>query len=304
MYNKCPIIVTPGQDGNYLAIESWCIPHIYIYCNNKLLNPSKSNGISTVKLLDETVDELSRVLVLLNPDFSTAWNRRKQLLVNGQLDPKQELYLSKLILKRKPKSPESITYRQFVIKKCFLDHLHSDALMKLLEDELVTALEIASSYRCNYYAWTYRSWLFEQIVSLTSQNEAFFNKELSQMHTWIEQNISDYSGYHYLHQIRLKQLTQNSQLINQVINDEMQFCQSLLTLYPTQEALNLHRKFCIRLAKLTGVRGKIPNCWHVQRSRALLVAPEESHLEHDLMTLNSKQAKLSGKRFIAHLQTK
>ena len=48
----------------------------------------------------------------------------------------------------------------------------------------------------------------------------------------------------------MKQVTQNSQLTTQIINDEMQFIQSLLRLYPTQEALILHRKFCIRLANL------------------------------------------------------
>lgn len=247
MYNKCPIILTPGQTGHYLAIESWCIPHIYLYCNSKLIQSSKTTNGG-----NETIDDLSKVLVLLNPDFTTAWNRRKQLLlINKQLDPFNELYLSRLILKRKPKSPESITYRQLIIEKCLMKQLSSDSLIELFKDELTIALEIASSYRCNYYSWTYRSWLFDQIISILPSKKEFFTQELDRIHNWIESNISDASGYSYLQQLRLKELKIHSQVTtSEVIEQEIQFTNSLLQIYPTQEALILHRKFCIKLAKL------------------------------------------------------
>ena len=255
MYNKCPIIVTRNETGLYLAIESWCVPHIYTYCDSKLIHSSSkaSCGTSNLRNLTSQVkDDLSKVLILLNPGYTTAWNRRRQLLVERTLDPNDELNLSHLILKRKPKSPESITYRQTIIDRCLAVKLSSSELRKLLENELTIALEIASSYRSNYYAWTYRLWLLERMISLMAcmERSEFIEREVERIRSWVEHNVSDSSGYHYLRQLRLMQIASDISLLDGIINYEQQFVEKLLQVYPNQQCLILHGKLCSRLSKI------------------------------------------------------
>lgn len=251
MYNKCPIIVTRNESGQYLAIESWCISHIYTYCDSKLIH--SSCGTSSFRNLTCKVkDDLSKVLVLLNPGYTTAWNKRRQLLVEGTLDAIDELKLSQLILKRKPKSPESITYRQTIIDTFLAVKLPPSALRNVLENELTLALEVASSYRSNYYAWTYRLWLLERMISLMTlmERDELIEREVERTRSWVERNVSDSSGYHYLRQLRLMQIAQDTSLLNGIVDFEQQFCEKLLQVYPNQQCLLLHGKLCSRLTKI------------------------------------------------------
>lgn len=254
MYNKCPIIVTHNEIGHHLAIESWCISHIYTYCDSKLIHSSKVNcGTSTLKsLTPQLKDDLSKILILLNPGYTTAWNKRRQLLVDGILEPYDELKLSRLILKHKPKSPESITYRQMIIERFLMVKLSSNELRMTLENELTVALEVASSYRSNYYAWTYRLWLFEKMISLMNSLEQMqlVEKEVEHIRSWIERNVSDSSGYHYLRQLRLMQITRDASVINSIVEHEIQFVEKMLQLYPSQQSLILHGKLCSRMTKI------------------------------------------------------
>lgn len=258
MFNKCPIIVTRNETGHYLAIESWCIPHIYTYCDIKLINSSRANCCTSNSrnLTSQAKDDLSKVLILLNPGYTSAWNKRRQLLIDGTLDPHDELKLSHLILKRKPKSPESITYRQTIIDRCLAVKLCSSELRKLLECEMAIAMEVASSYRSNYYAWTHRIWLLERIISLMTCNERseFIESEVERTRSWVERNVSDSSGYHYLRQLRLMQIAGDISLVNSIIMHEQKFSEELLQVYPDQQCLILHGKLCSRLTKIFASR--------------------------------------------------
>ncbi|XP_014832703.1 PREDICTED: protein prenyltransferase alpha subunit repeat-containing protein 1 [Poecilia mexicana] len=102
-YNRSPIVLVE----NKLGVESWCVKFLLPYVHNKLLlYRQRKHWLDREALVDITC-----TLLLLNPDFTTAWNVRKELLECGALNPERDLYLSKLALTKFPKSPETWIHR-------------------------------------------------------------------------------------------------------------------------------------------------------------------------------------------------
>lgn len=61
--------------------------------------------------------ELSRILLLINPDYNTAWNFRRELFLNKrhvyEIGLTLELNLIALVCSRKPKCLEAFNYRRY-----------------------------------------------------------------------------------------------------------------------------------------------------------------------------------------------
>ncbi len=123
-----------------LALESWCVPFLYTHSfghfivvrprKGASLSSSSSQTVlngSSASLKSTTVNhsqlseiekraralELSRILVLLNPDLALAWNYRRESFQTGSLGLKDELHLITLCATRKPKSAEGFYYRRY-----------------------------------------------------------------------------------------------------------------------------------------------------------------------------------------------
>ena len=64
---------------------------------------------------DIMVIHWSEILLLLNPDVTTAWNIRKELIILGKILASDELRLCRLLLTRKPKSPEVFIHRYLAV---------------------------------------------------------------------------------------------------------------------------------------------------------------------------------------------
>ncbi|KAI5627999.1 protein prenyltransferase alpha subunit repeat-containing protein 1, partial [Silurus asotus] len=102
-YNRSPIVLVE----NKLGVESWCVKFLLPYVHNKLLLYRQRK-----QWLDrDTLVDITSTVLLLNPDFTTAWNVRKELLQCGVLNPEKDLYLGKLALTKYPKSPETWIHR-------------------------------------------------------------------------------------------------------------------------------------------------------------------------------------------------
>ncbi|CDQ79346.1 unnamed protein product [Oncorhynchus mykiss] len=102
-YNRSPIVLVE----NKLGVESWCVKFLLPYVHNKLLlYRQRKQWLDREALVDITC-----TLLLLNSDFTTAWNVRKELLQCGALNPERDLYLGKLALTKFPKSPETWIHR-------------------------------------------------------------------------------------------------------------------------------------------------------------------------------------------------
>jgi len=62
---------------------------------------------------NETITLLTSAL-LLNPEVSTFWNMRRELVLGGYLKPNNELQFSAVVLTFKPKCAEIFTYRRWI----------------------------------------------------------------------------------------------------------------------------------------------------------------------------------------------
>ncbi|KAK5931851.1 hypothetical protein CgunFtcFv8_003612 [Champsocephalus gunnari] len=108
-YNRSPIVLVE----NKLGVESWCVKFLLPYVHNKLLLYRQRKHW----LEREALADITCTLLLLNPDFTTAWNVRKELLQCGVLNPEKDLYLGQLALTKFPKSPETWIHRRWVLQQ-------------------------------------------------------------------------------------------------------------------------------------------------------------------------------------------
>lgn len=216
-YNRSPIVLVE----NKLGVESWCVKFLLPYVHNKLLlYRQRKQWLDREALVDITC-----TLLLLNPDFTTAWNVRKELLQCGALNPDKDLYLGKLALTKFPKSPETWIHRRWVLQQVLrecsppgadrkepgdadrrdaeLTRL-SERLQRTLRDEIKVCAEAAGRYPSNYNAWSHRIWVLEKMAT---GNLKVLHDELSSMRHWVSMHVSDHSGFHY-RQFLLKALVQ------------------------------------------------------------------------------------------------
>ncbi|XP_075881763.1 protein prenyltransferase alpha subunit repeat-containing protein 1 [Nelusetta ayraudi] len=216
-YNRSPIVLVE----NKLGVESWCVKFLLPYVHNKLLlYRQRKHWLDRDALVDITC-----TLLLLNPDFTTAWNVRKELLQCGVLNPEKDLYLGKLALTKFPKSPETWIHRRWVLqqilRRCSASRVQqqqqqqqdggggggrsqqlSQQLAQTLHQEMKVCCDAACRYPSNYNAWSHRIWVLQHMAR---GNVKVLHDELSSMQLWVSMHVSDHSGFHY-RQFLLKEL--------------------------------------------------------------------------------------------------
>nr|XP_055056340.1 protein prenyltransferase alpha subunit repeat-containing protein 1 [Misgurnus anguillicaudatus] len=270
-YNRSPIVLVE----NKLGVESWCVKFLLPYVHNKLLLfRQRKQWLDREALVDITC-----TLLLLNPDFTTAWNVRKELMRCGMLNPEKDLYLGKLALTKHPKSPETWIHRRWVLQKLQKECSSSgsepkghaeprgdaemrrqiERLQRATQEEMRVCADAAGRYPSNYNAWSHRIWVLQ---NMAKGNLKILHDELSSTKHWVSVHVSDHSGFHY-RQYLLKTLaqagekdqqangedtagtsndSQRSDVIPQLFHEEMELCTDLIESYPGHEALWCHRR--------------------------------------------------------------
>ncbi|CAJ1068667.1 protein prenyltransferase alpha subunit repeat-containing protein 1 [Xyrichtys novacula] len=214
-YNRSPIVLVE----NKLGVESWCVKFLLPYVHNKLLlYRQRKHWLDREALVDITC-----TVLLLNPDFTTAWNVRKELVQSGVLNPEKDLYLGQLALTKFPKSPETWIHRRWVLQQVLgqssagdrrrrqqqrdeadaeRSQQLSEHLARTLHQEMKVCSDAACRYPSNYNAWSHRIWVLQHMAR---GNIKVFYDELSSMRLWVSMHVSDHSGFHY-RQFLLKEL--------------------------------------------------------------------------------------------------
>ncbi|NXN08466.1 PTAR1 protein, partial [Indicator maculatus] len=207
-YNRSPIVLVE----NKLGVESWCVKFLLPYVHNKLLlYKQRKQWLNKDELIDITC-----TLLLLNPDFTTAWNVRKELILSGTLNPLKDLHLGKLALTKFPKSPETWIHRRWVLQQLIQENSLPSLMTKgnlgavpverihqLVQEEMNVCSEAAGRYPSNYNAWSHRIWVVQHLGKLTVK---ILLDELLSTKYWVSMHVSDHSGFHY-RQFLLKSLT-------------------------------------------------------------------------------------------------
>jgi len=212
---------------------------------------------------------------LINPDYGSAWNTRKELVEKGSQSALKELKFSELVLSRKPKSPDNFVHRHWLLNQ--LATTASDAeLNELINNELRVSLDTASKYQRNYYAWSHRIWVMDD---LCKRKIDMLNFDLNITEHWIQTHISDYSGFQYRQYLLScvqehydDQESGNPEVL-ELLEREMRFLNSNCDLYPDRESLFMHRRFL--LSKMSTL-----NARKVRALQETEITFIENHLSH------------------------
>lgn len=249
--NKSPVIYV---DHN-LALEKWCIPHLYDYANKKIVAFKNNSQRSDLYM----IHQLTRIMLFINPDLTTAWNLRRVVINNNVQTHLDDLKLTELVLLRKPKCASLFNYREWLLNSLF--QINKTISFQLVDHELVVTLNAASRYARNYYAWSHRAWIFTFYLTNTN-NSQYINKKIIEdlqiTESWIESHVSDYScfqhrqflfgtlfGYGMIPSISAI-ISEQSKI--EILLNEFKFLNSLFRLYPEQESLFLHRRALLHSA--------------------------------------------------------
>ncbi|XP_017398930.1 protein prenyltransferase alpha subunit repeat-containing protein 1 isoform X3 [Cebus imitator] len=236
-YNRSPIVLVE----NKLGVESWCVKFLLPYVHNKLLlYRTRKQWLNRDELIDVTC-----TLLLLNPDFTTAWNVRKELILSGTLNPIKDLHLGKLALTKFPKSPETWIHRRWVLQQLIqetslpspvtkgnLGTIPAERAQRLIQEEMEVCGEAAGRYPSNYNAWSHRIWVLQHLAKLDVK---ILLDELSSTKHWASMHVSDHSGFHY-RQFLLKSLISQTVIDSSVMEQNSLRSEPALVLPKDEEA--------------------------------------------------------------------
>lgn len=159
----------------------------------------------------------------------------------------EDLKVSELVLKKKPKSPENFIHRQWLIMFLFNNNRLTS---EILNQELEVCLNAAHQYASNYYAWNHRFFIVNKFFK---SDLNFLLEENELIKRWINNHISDYSGYHYKQMILsiiFNHLNDKKDKIIELLNSENVNSKKLIQIYPNQEALFCHKRYLLKLKYL------------------------------------------------------
>lgn len=249
--NKSPVL----HMENCLGLESWCVKHVYMYCYSELmdkyLGKSKRKALKLSSVNSERLTKLLNVTLLLNPELSTLWNKRRDLVFRSDLHRIAELRFTKLVLSRKPKSNDAFSYRRWLLDSIFQEeNLQSNFIDNLVNEELRICQLAADKSPNNYHSWSHRMWLLQKLKNIDKQYNLnlLYMKEYDFSEHWISKHVSDYSCFHY-RQFCIKNIfaIETDSLWKDVndyihINLRNSFVHVLMANYPSDSTVNLVEK--------------------------------------------------------------
>ncbi|KIJ51290.1 hypothetical protein M422DRAFT_244471 [Sphaerobolus stellatus SS14] len=218
----------------------------------------------------------SAIILFANPAHNTALNLRKSILQHQPsiLSLSDELRFTACLLSNKPAAKSSLLWhhRRWILRHFYAGN--SQVIPEDIPDTLIGAMspeDVQSEFKLvslatevyprNYHAWLHRNvcsdFLISQVSSGVANAREVLIAELDACKKWINLHISDYTAMHYLSTLfdKLESLNAKSpfncssafsdipsQLLGGLsqVNPILSHAFSLLTAYPTHEALWLY----------------------------------------------------------------
>ncbi|CAN1246928.1 Protein prenyltransferase alpha subunit repeat-containing protein 1-B (Fragment) [Linum grandiflorum] len=252
----------------------------------KLVDPSHPSA----EALETAVMKHSKALLLLSPDFGTAWNSRKLIASKKQQASMfiDELRLSALVLSYSPKSEQAWCHRRWVVKnlaaKC-------STLPEILEEESDLVEKIAERSKMNYRAWNHRCWL----VSYMDKEQVL--QQLKKSKGWAALNVADNSCFHYRMRLIIRILEdccrkQEEGCCDSCVEvywlwqEELEWNEELIKRYLGREALWLYRRF-LSLLWIRHFASDVNDVSSPQKSKSSIQVNVNIFLDKELLLVNS-----------------
>ncbi|CAN1766028.1 Protein prenyltransferase alpha subunit repeat-containing protein 1 [Linum perenne] len=283
-------------ENHKLGISSDVLLPLYAASRKEFMNAvveyKKLGDLShpSSEVLETEVMKHSKALVLLSPDFGTAWNSRKLIASKKQqmtvfID---ELRLSALVLSYSPKSDQAWCHRRWVIKnvaaKC-------STLRKILEEESDLVEKMAERSKMNYRAWNHRCWL----VSYMDSEQVL--QELKKSKTWAALHVADNSCFHYRMVITVLEHSEvfcgeNLFIVSHInfmtfqASEELEWNEELIKRYLGRESLWLYRRF-LSLLWIRHFASDVNDVSSPQKSKSSIQVNVSIFLDKELLLVNS-----------------
>ncbi|KAJ0175206.1 hypothetical protein K1T71_009347 [Dendrolimus kikuchii] len=160
-------------------------------------------GTLSLKLTSLTCEKLTKLLnvtLLLNPELSTLWNKRREMVAKGFLEMSSELMYTRIVLARKPKCNDVFSYRRWLLEAVLQeDGIQSNYIENLVNEELHICELASDKSPNNYHSWNHRMWLINALKSTKRIFDIHFLyiKEYGFSERWASKHVSDFSCFHY-----------------------------------------------------------------------------------------------------------
>ncbi|XP_063245081.1 protein prenyltransferase alpha subunit repeat-containing protein 1 [Bacillus rossius redtenbacheri] len=273
--NKSPVL----HAEHCLGLESWCVRHVYCHAYHRLMD------IRQQRIRREDTPSMLRLLggaLLLNPDVSTFWSMRREIIRADVQLAHAELHFTAVLLSRKPKCSEVFAHRRWLLGRLLQV---GTAAGDVLGEELRVSQYAADRYPNNYYAWSHRMWCINQLAPSTAEPLKVLWEEWAASKHWVLRHVSDHSGLQY-RQFLLKKLsaylagTESSAApgflrlpshglersdecwgsFPDLLASEVEWNTELILRFSGHEALWCHRRFLLALLCSHGGRTAPPDC--------------------------------------------
>lgn len=190
--NKSPVF----HQEDCLGLASWCVQPLYCYAYRRLFELRQN------KHRREEPSTIARWLLgalLLNPDVTTFWNMRRELVRSHKLEASEEFFFSRLVLYHKPKCFEAFAYRRWLLSYILNSkdgHYDPESVESPFCRELDIATTCADRYASNYHAWSHRRHVMTLRESCGFAHPTL-ETEWKNSLAWCQRHVSDYSGLSY-----------------------------------------------------------------------------------------------------------
>ncbi|CAN1271112.1 Protein prenyltransferase alpha subunit repeat-containing protein 1 [Linum perenne] len=283
-------------ENHKLGISSDVLLPLYAASRKEFMNAvveyKKLGDLShpSTEVLETEVMKHSKALVLLSPDFGTAWNSRKLIASKKQQMTMfiDELRLSALVLSYSPKSDQAWCHRRWVIKNLAAK---GSTLQKILEEESGLVEKMAERSKMNYRAWNHRCWL----VSYMDSEQVL--QELKKSKTWAALHVADNSCFHYRMRLIIRILEECCRKQEEgscdscvevywVWQEELEWNEELIKRYLGRESLWLYRRF-LSLLWIRHFASDVNDVSSPQKSKSSIQVNVSIFLDKELLLVNS-----------------
>lgn len=190
--NKSPVY----HEEHSLGLASWCVQPLYCYAHSHLVDLKRSEYRRAEQ---STISRWLMGALLLNPDVTSFWNMRRELVRTGRLEGLRELRFAALVLYHKAKCFEAFAYRRWLLQHLLVGgKTTSQETRELLRSEIELAGISADRYANNYHAWSHR----EHVMICAQKKLPEFYADLLKSEwvdsgKWCSRHVSDHSGLAY-----------------------------------------------------------------------------------------------------------
>ncbi|CAF0829399.1 unnamed protein product [Didymodactylos carnosus] len=226
------------EEEKYLCLNSYEMKSVVNDCYKIIFfNQLKDNLI--------IMEKTTRVLLCYLSECLTCWNIRKRLLLINNNKVKSELQLTQFILQMYPKSEQIFRHRRWIFKKFSTLLVSLFWTTNIKEDELILCDKTAEKHRLNYASWQHRRWF---INYCKENNFNLYENELIRNQTWLEINISDYSGYSYrTYLVATIMQSNDKKYVKELLFKEWKLNETQLEYYIDRESLWIYRRVILLL---------------------------------------------------------